>query len=633
MNSLQGYYSIIDNVDFKELSNDAIINLLPKIEPSDVDYHKALLENNAFIIRKSINTKENLDDGTVNGLSWVLHSKDIDIHGNEIDIYTPDVRVLTVSDYEYFEQRFLTCSSLFPKTEYGLLVYFGQKTPYSKRNDFKKELADKLIQLAQIYWDKALVGGDRNYNFQNFFPILETVYFILHGAKLTTERDILCLDIIAKHNGWSIERTDTLRGILDLSRLMIDHYSIFKVKVNFEDVIKKNITAAKEIEKTYTWGAIYIVDNCISIRQKLNIDFNDLLYYKAQLFEKMANERSEKFVCLRFIENALRIYQSLKDDKKITEIETIYASLRSQIEMNHEKFFEFQDDYIKERTQMIKDMITSSDNQSIVANIASCNWFGSIEKIQEMANNASEKSLLASMASTDVLDKYGNTIDKYNTEEEIQEMHFWESFGFSFQIGIAALHEYIIEAYNAKKLSFESVISYIESTWYNEPIIHTYHGQDIELRILDVIKPGLKRYFEELWFAIKDMKYNSYDNVMVIDTLTLKMETILRFMCERLNIATFKTRDKGGVKLVMEKLLDDMLSDLKDTPQKPTGFQEEDRLMLKYVLTIKGLNLRNRVAHGLMDLWEYSFGNSLIILYLIIKLSAYKLPPVAKCKI
>lgn len=624
MNTMQEYYSTIDSPDFKELSSDAIINLLPKIEPSNIDYHKAVLENYAFIIRKSINTKENLEGGTVNGLSWALHHKNTDAQGNEIDIYTPDVRILKQADYEYFEQRFSQCYSLFPKIEYGLLVYFGQKTPYSKRTDFKKELVDNLMLLAQIYWDEALLGGEQNYNFQKFFPVLETAYSILSAAKLIAEREILCSDIITKHNIWNIERKDTLRGILDLTRLMTDFFSTFKTKVNFEHVITKNITAAKEIEKTYTWGAIYIVDSCISIRQKLNSDPRDLLYYKAQLFEKMANERSEKFVCLHFIENALRIYQSLKDDQKIAETEIEYAALRSKIEMNREKFFEFPDEYIKGRTQMIKDMIISSDDQSVVANIASCNWFSSIEKIQEMANNASEKSLLALMASTDVLDKNGNTIDKYSTEEEIQEMHFWESFGFSFQIGIAALHEYIIEAYKAKKLTFENIISYLESTWYNEPIIHTYHGQDIELRILDVIKPGLKQYFEELWFAIKDMKYNSYDNVMVIDTLTLKMETILRFMCERLNIVTFKTRDKGGAKLVMEKLLDDMLNDLKNTPQKPTGFQEADRLMLKYALTIKGLNLRNRVAHGLMDLWEYSFANNIILLYLIIKLSMYK---------
>ncbi|MDL2255461.1 DUF4209 domain-containing protein [Parabacteroides sp. OttesenSCG-928-K15] len=628
METLKEYYSVIDSKEFENLSDEAIIDLLPKLTPEDADFPKVILENTAFAIRKSLDIKDDPPNGTVRGLSWRFKGKNTDEQGNETNVYVPDVTILTQQDYEYFEQRFKECGGLFPKTEYGLLVYFGQKTPYSKRNDFKKELADNLMSLAYIYWNKALEGGERNYNFQTYFPILRTAYVIYQGARLTAEVDALSQEIIDNHKNWDIRRKDTLRGILDFSNIMAEHFSIFKTKVNFEDVIAKNLAAAKEIEKTYTWGAIYIVDNCILIRQKQNVDCKDLLKYKAELYEKMASERSENFICLQFIDTALRIYQSLKDDAKISELETVYATTREKIEMNSEKFFEFPNDYVEGRSQMIKDLIDVADEQSIIANVAS-NWFSSIEAIQEMANNASKASLLATMATTNILDKFGNTIDKYCTEEEIKEMHFWQSFGFSFQIGIASLHEYIIEAYKAGKFTYKNLISYLETTWYNEPITHTYHGETIDLRVLDVLKPGLKKCFKELDFSFLDLENNHYDCVTVTDTLTLKMETILRFICEKLGIATFKTRDKGGEKLVMEKLLDDMLNDLRDTQQKPTGFQEADRLMLKYILTPKGYNLRNRVAHGLMDLWEYSFMNIVFLLYLIVRLSTYQFTPSA----
>mgnify|MGYP000053383979 FL=1 len=85
-----------------------------------------------------------------------------------------------------------------------------------------------------------------------------------------------------------------------------------------------------------------------------------------------------------------------------------------------------------------------------------------------------------------------------------------------------------------------------------------------------------------------------------------------------------KPREKAGVQLMMEKLLDDLLSDLKDTPERATGFREEDRLLLKYVLTLKGHNLRNRVAHGLMEAWEYNyFPNIVILLVILLRLSNY----------
>lgn len=624
MKTLQEYYITIDSSEFDGLTDESVIRLLPQLSSDEADFPNAVLEKNAFLIRKSLNIQENLENGTVKGLSWRYQGKNVDEQGNETNFYVPDVLALTQQDYEYFEQRFLTCSGLFPKTEYGLLVYFGQKTPYSKRNEFKKELADKLMALARIYWGKALQGGERNYNFQTYFPILQTAFAIYQGAKLTADRDAVYQEVIQHHTNWDITRKDTLRGILDFTSLMAEYFPVFKTKTNFENIITKNLTAAREIEKTYTWGAIYIVDSCIGIRQKLNVDFKDLLRYKAELFEKMVSERSESFVRLQFIETALRIYQSLNDTAKIEELGAAYTATRATIEMNHEKLIEYPDEYVQQRTRIIQELVRDADDVTITTNIATNVWFSSIEDIRQMANNIEQQSLLATIASTKVLDKFGNTIDNYATKEEIQEMHFWESFGFSFQAGVASLHEYIIEAYKAGKFTYAKVLSYLESTWYNEPIIHTYHGKDIELRILDVLKPGLKKCFEELDYAFQDLENNYYDYVIVVDTLTLKMETILRFMCERLGIATFKTRDKGGEKLVMEKLLDDMLNDLQDTPQKPTGFNEADRLMLKYALTPKGHNLRNRVAHGLMDLWEYSFTDVVVLLYLIIKLSTYK---------
>jgi len=79
----------------------------------------------------------------------------------------------------------------------------------------------------------------------------------------------------------------------------------------------------------------------------------------------------------------------------------------------------------------------------------------------------------------------------------------------------------------------------------------------------------------------------------------------------------------------MEKLIDDLLVDLKDSTENPTNFDENDRIFIKYILTEKsGLNFRNKVAHGLMDIEEYSFANILLVFCIIIKLSKYKFTPI-----
>ena len=186
------------------------------------------------------------------------------------------------------------------------------------------------------------------------------------------------------------------------------------------------------------------------------------------------------------------------------------------------------------------------------------------------------------------------------------------------------LHQFILEVYKAGKLSYDSLLRYLENTWFNVPVPRTYNGQHIDVRVLDVLRPGLKLFFSEMEASMKESDNYEFDYITVTDTLTLKIESILRLYCERIGIPTMKPREKAGVQLMMEKLLDDLLSDLKDTPERPTGFREEDRLLLKYVLTLKGHNLRNRVAHGLMEALEYNyFPNIVILLVILLRLSNY----------
>lgn len=622
METLLDYYSAVDQSGFNGITDDDVISLLPQCDSEHPDFTFGAREWMAFKIRKSFDYKDDSDKGTIYGLSWMTAGKGTNEAGEEIDLYLPDVRELKQDDFEYYENRYKVSSSLFPKIEYGLLVYFGQATPFSKRNDFKSELGIKVTELANIYWGKSLEGGEHNHNFQHYFRYLTLAFNIFQRARLTAELDTLCSEVIHKHANWNIHRGDSLRGVLDLSNLMTENYSLFRSKIDFNDIVAKNLGAANELQKTYTWGAIYIVDQCISIRNKQNVDCKDLIHYKAELFEKMAGERTEKLVCLTFIESALRLYKIAKDSVKVAEMETAYMATRSQITLNTE-FTEFPPEYVKEVANMINEIIKTSDESGILSELMDTRWFKTTEQIESQAEITRNGSIIQLIATTVIKDKFGNTVDKYITDEEIKEMFFWQEYGFSYQIGIQNLHQFIIEAYKAEKFTYNTIMGCLEGTWYNEPVTRTYYGKTVDVKVLDVLSPGLKLCFNEFETSMKDLDNYHFDYITVADTLTLKIESILRLYCERIGIVTMKPREKAGVPLVMEKLLDDLLNDLKDTPERPTGFKEEDRLLLKYVLTLKGLNLRNRVAHGLMDAWEYNFPDIIIVLVILLRLSNY----------
>jgi hypothetical protein len=110
------------------------------------------------------------------------------------------------------------------------------------------------------------------------------------------------------------------------------------------------------------------------------------------------------------------------------------------------------------------------------------------------------------------------------------------------------------------------------------------------------------------------------------DSLVLKVEYLLRWFCFLLGIPTFKDKQqKGGYKIKMEKNIDELLNSLKHTEQNPTGFFEDHRILIKYILSHKmGFNLRNNTAHGLLDNDEYSPLNPFLSLILVLKLGTYK---------
>jgi len=127
----------------------------------------------------------------------------------------------------------------------------------------------------------------------------------------------------------------------------------------------------------------------------------------------------------------------------------------------------------------------------------------------------------------------------YKTEEEKDLFNFWQSFGFNFQIGTQTMYQFFIEAYRAGKISYNSILTYLEKTWFNEPIIRNYNGEAFVILPIDLIKPGIKRVFIELDSFIADNSYE-VDCLTITDSLVLKIETLLRNFCEKIGIATLK---------------------------------------------------------------------------------------------
>ena len=150
-----------DSVNYKNKDSSIINNEFQKVisELCEKDMInvalQAELDRQVFLIRKSFEFQDDETKGTIKGLSWQMAGTQDMANGDKIPFYWPNVRNLTKENFEFFEQRYKKTNNLYAKTEYGLMVYFGQKTDWSKNNSFKLQLCNELISLAQEYYGEA----------------------------------------------------------------------------------------------------------------------------------------------------------------------------------------------------------------------------------------------------------------------------------------------------------------------------------------------------------------------------------------------------------------------------------------------------------------------------------------------
>lgn len=576
---------------------------------------KADLDRQVFAVQKSFDYLDSEEEGRVRGLSWMTSGFQTLEDGSKVPLYWPDVRSYEQADFEFFEERYKSCKNLYAKTEYGLMVYFGQKTGYSKRNEFKSRLCNELIDLARSYYNEAEKGNLKTLRY--ILNILAFAFKIAASNKLMDELKNTVDLMFEIQQNWDAEGTDTGYIPLRFSDFMLENHSVFKKHIDFSKVISRNENIIKLLEQNNPYNASDALILNDRIRQKEGLSTDATLRQRAQLYEKIAEQRKGNMASGHFIELAMKIYRQLKDKTKTMELEKLYAASRGSIPLNEIKT-EIPQKFIDTAKANIARIVESHDAEGILHEFVNSPWYPTDNYIKSLINADNEG--LLDMIPLAVMDDRGNIIKTYSPEEG----RFWTKYGFYFEFGTMQMLGLFASAFDSGKLSYDTTVAYLDGTWLNEPIERNCNGSKITVIPLDTIKPGLKRIFEEYRKSKVDEHYIP-DLVTIIDSLTLKIEGILRFFIERLGIPTCAERRSNNKAVMMEKLFEDIIADLKESEMRPTGFVEDHRTLIKYIMSEKaGWNLRNEVAHSLLQITDYT-GNKVVVLFcLILKLSGYK---------
>lgn len=630
MDELEKLLKEIDEGDYDVRNETEINNMFQELigklfeQGKEDEAYIANVDRESFAFIKSFDTEKTEEDGKeierIKGVKWKMKGTQKLEDGSEIPLEWPDITKYGNKEFEQIKNRYTGFKkNLFAKTEFGLILYF---TGYEKSIQFKTELASSLFHLSKIYLEKAKQNDEKNFYVMDFFRTVKGAFFISLHNKINTLLDEIIKFLVDVHISWDLKNKSSLRIILDISYLLGKEYSAVKEKVPFEKILKKNKDAADSLKKENIWGSIYIANESYKIEQKIGTKQFNWRKDTAEYYESMAEDsmKQNNMNAVSFIEKSLRIYKEIDDKEGLSRTENKYKNFRGKFRLGeiHEKM---PHEYSKEIADKIKSEIELNDTEGIIGILLTLPMFAPLGAVEETRKQMIEQSPMLAMFASSIMDKFGNTIETFYTKDEIEEHTFWEAYNFHFQLGYQALNLFFWEALKKEKLTCESVIGFLNSTWLNQKFSRQYNGYPIEIIPLNVVEPVIKNTF--LMFN-KIILKESFDNthILILDSLTLKTEYLLRFFCERIGINTFKTKNKAGQRLMMEKNIDDIVSDL-----KKVGVPfENDLILLKYILTEKvGHNLRNRIAHGLMDIHEYHIGEIFIVLCLILKIANYKI--------
>jgi hypothetical protein len=228
---------------------------------------------------------------------------------------------------------------------------------------------------------------------------------------------------------------------------------------------------------------------------------------------------------------------------------------------------------------------------------------------------------LQAIFSTQIFDERGHVAEPVSTDDEIVFFQTLQQYRMYLEGQyLPLINAIIFKCLEEKKITFESIIDFFKKhSWFGKQLTMKIQNKDIPYLWLNLLAPSLLEYFQQMDYFMSSGKYPNL--VLCMDSLILKMEGLLRDLCNYSGISTFyQTTDKQGRIISREKDLNALLHEEKLNDL----FDEDDLLFFKFVLVEKGgYNLRHKIAHSLMLFQEYHINFMQLLLLMLLRIGKF----------
>jgi Domain of unknown function (DUF4209) len=533
----------------------------------------------------------------------------------------PSLKTWTDDEFNYLIKRQKQTKNPNLKAKYSHILWLSPKKHLRFATDALTQYRKIIRELNSTVWD--------NDEKRDVHILRHTISNAFHLAVSTSKQSEIekikkqILPII-KRNRLDSDKTYINIGLI---QLMLNNPKVFK-QIDFKNLEKSCLNYAQK--QTSLHSKIDILRVAEKVSNKLSIKNSIYQEQIAKAYEDLSHQREDgtNIAAISFCQDAIKYYKKLKNSVKVKELEERYKHLKQTMQLRQIKHEFDLTETVKELKKIADEVLKKPTDYIISFLMYSPMVFPPYQLMYDEAMKQKKENSFQFLFGTVLYDEFGHTSAYYNDEEEKIHFAIMQSFGFKIRISsLILLHEIIFRAVEKNKISSASFLNFIrKNSWLGQDITITYkQGEANNFNWLQTLAPGINDFFSQIFFLYQN-PLNIPNFVLAIDSLSIKIEGILRDICELRGVTTFFQADDGkGRNIVKEKDINALLREetIKNTLSK------DDLMLMQFLLVDKvGWNLRNRVAHTLIRNADgYGLQHMLLLIVVILKLAKNEYGP------
>lgn len=534
----------------------------------------------------------------------------------------PSLKLFTNETFDYLFKRQKLTKATNLKARYSHILWLSPK----KKIEFAHSAIDEYLKLIKVREKQDKTNPKDHFGLE----VLENIRNVfLLSLSVNYQKDKVKKEIIRIVNKYSFDSSSSYAIRMQLIKLMLQNKNVFE-KVDFKGLVKICEKLYPEIYKKSKHSAIEILSLIIDIEKKLENDTVKFQRKIAETWEELSAEREDEtnLVSTEFCKNAIKVYKKIKDTKKVKELEKKFNELRKNIQLTE---FGQEIDLTEMMQEFRKYADKFSDNEPSVimrSLMTDKGLLPTYEEVEKQAQENKQLNFLSRFSNSSILDRNGNTAQYFSDEEEHNYFEILQSYQFSLELSKSNLiREIFFASIKKKKLTAGTILHFLNKhSWLGKELQMSTNGaKPISYCWLALIAPSLNEYFVNLEFYLRNpVNYPNF--ILCIDSLVLKIEGMLRDICEFKGVTTYEFRtDKKGRTISQEKDIHKLLYEEEVTKL----IDRDDLLFFKFLLVEKaGYNLRHKVAHSLMTFYEYNIHYMNLLIMAILKFGKYDFVPI-----